>query len=352
MEAHLQGQQQQRKKILLKNNNNEGKKHDKEGEIGVTKTRVKQDEESEGQTQDTPLKNEIARLNKQVADQDKIIDDMDEEREELYDEIFKLRITLAEAWNLKLTTDAEKVREVYRRTREKVVTGKEKMPYSAAVKPSVNRISVDTIAKNETKLSACNSTESTDSGVGLHSLTQLIDDRVNLMIDAKLNVSERTPPGTKLVSSEDRIASLTPECTRLIKEREQNIIVHGLEEGEISDTQLIKDNFEATDTQQEVSLINRLGPKRDGKTRPLMVRMKNKEEKEKFMSKLWMLKNSRTRFKSMSITNDYTIEERHMIRKCVEEAKRRNTTEMSEYQWKVRGTPKEGLKLVRIMRQA
>ena len=75
----------------------------------------------------------------------------------------------------------------------------------------------------------------------------------------------------------------------------------------------------------------------------MMVRMTNKEEKEQFMSKLWMLKNARTRFKSMSITNDYTLEERDMIRKYVGEAKRRNTTETNEYQWKVRGTPKEGL---------
>ena len=353
MEAHLQKQQQERKKIQLKNDNNEGKKHDTEGENSVTNlTKVKQDEESEAQTQDTPLRNEIARLNKQVADQDKIIDDLVDEREELEDEILKLRLALADAWDLKLTTDAEKVGEVYRRTREKTKTAKEKMPYSATVKSSVNQISADTNVKNETKLSTCNSTESTDSGLGLHSLTQLIDDRVNLMIDVKLKEGERTSSGIKLVSSEDRIASLSPECTRLVKEREQNVIVHGLEEGEISDTQLIKDIFEATDTQQEPSFINRLGPKRDGKTRPLMVRMRNKEEKEQFMSKLWMLKNARRRFKRMSITNDYTLEERYMIKKYVEEAKIRNTTERNEYQWKVRGTPKEGLKLVRIMRQA
>ena len=125
-----------------------------------------------------------------------------------------------------------------------------------------------------------------------------------------------------------------------------------MKEGEINDTQLVNDIFAATTTQHEPTFINRLGPKKDGKTRPLMLRMKNKEEKEKFMSKLWMLKNVRTRFKKMSITNDYTLEERNMIKKCVEEAKRRNTSEMSEYQWKVRGTPRSGLKLVKIISQA
>ena len=195
MEAHLQ-KKQGRKKIKLKNDNNEAKKHHKEGENCVTNTKVKLDKGSESQTQDTPLRNEIERLNKKVADQDKIIDDLVEEREELDDEIFKLRLALAEAWNLKLTTDAEKVSEVYKRTRENIETAKEKVPYSAAVKSSVNHISADTTVKNETKLSTCKSTESTDSGLGLHSLTQLIDDRVNLMIDAKIKESERTSSGS------------------------------------------------------------------------------------------------------------------------------------------------------------
>ena len=83
-----------------------------------------------------------------------------------------------------------------------------------------------------------------------------------------------------------------------------------------------------------------------------MLRMKNKEEKEEFMSKLWMLKNVRSRFKNMSITNDYTLEERNMIKKFVEEAKRRNTIETNENRWKVRGTPRGGLRLVKMISQA
>ena len=98
--------------------------------------------------------------------------------------------------------------------------------------------------------------------------------------------------------------------------------------------------------------LNRLGPKKDGKIRPLMLRMKSKEEKDDFMSKLWMLKNVRMKFKGMSITHDYTLEERKMIREYVEEANRRNEAETNEYRWKVRGTPRGGLWLMKITNQA
>lgn len=306
----------------------------------------KKHEEFDAENGDSSLRQEIAWLKEVVADKDETIDDLDQERDELYKEIYKLRLELAKAWNITLPTDAEKVREVSRLTSQTPETAKEKKPYSAAVKTSLNQILVETTshAKNEANLMTSSSIESTDSGLGKHSLTQLIDDRLNLMIEAKL--------GIKPISNQGQNVSFTPEYTNLDTDRELNIIIHGLKEGEINDTQLVNDIFAATTTQHEPTFINRLGPKKDGKTRPLMLRMKNKEEKEKFMSKLWMLKNVRTRFKKMSITNDYTLEERNMIKKCVEEAKRRNTSEMSEYQWKVRGTPRSGLKLVKIISQA
>ena len=57
--------------------------------------------------EDTMLKkHEIERLKKKMK-QDETIDDLDQERDELYDEIYRLRLTLAEAWKITLATDAE-----------------------------------------------------------------------------------------------------------------------------------------------------------------------------------------------------------------------------------------------------
>ena len=130
---------------------------------------------------------EIIRLKKKIAEQDETIDDLDQERDDLYHEIYRLRLTLAQAWNITLATDAEKVREVASRTRKQTDNVKKKKPHSAVAKTGV--ISpVNTIdqIENKTNLTKCSSTESTDSGLGRESLTQLIDDRVKLMIDTKL----------------------------------------------------------------------------------------------------------------------------------------------------------------------
>ena len=121
-------------------------------------------------------------------------------------------------------------------------------------------------------------------------------------------ICERTLlSGIKSISNQDQIVSLSPESAHLETDREQNIIIHGLKEDEVSDTQLVSELFTATATQHTPSVMNILGPKKDGKIRPLMLRMKSKDEKEEFMSKLWMLKNVRTRFKYMSISIYYRI---------------------------------------------
>ena len=294
---------------------------------------------------------EIIRLKKKIADQDETIDDLDQEPDDLYHEIYRLRLTLAQAWNITLATDAEKVREVASRTRKQTDAVKTKKPYSAVAKTGV--ISpVNTIdqIENKTNLTKCSSTESTDSGLGRESLTQLIDDRVKLMIDTKLKENKRELCESKTISNQDQIESLPSENVNLWADREQNVVIHGLKEDEVSDAQLVNDVLTAAATQHTPSLMYRLGPKKNGKIRPLMLRMKSKEEKDDFMSNLWMLKKVKTRFKGMSITHDYSLDERNMIKKYVEEAKRRS--EANEHTWKVRGTPRGGLWLVKITNQA
>ena len=58
----------------------------------------------------------------------------------------------------------------------------------------------------------------------------------------------------------------------------------------------------------------------------MLLRMASTHEKEEFMSKLWMLKSVKMKFNKISITNDYTLDERKMIKKYVEEENMRNMT--------------------------
>ena len=84
------------------------------------------------------------------------------------------------------------------------------------------------------------------------------------------------------------------------------------------------------------SSFYRLGSKKPGANRPIMLCMQTATDKDEFMSKLWMLKQLQVKFK-LSITNDYTKDERKAIRELVDEAKKRNDTVRKGYIWKVRG---------------
>ena len=75
--------------------------------------------------------------------------------------------------------------------------------------------------------------------------------------------------------------------------------------------------------------------------------MKNTDDKEKIMSSLAKLKNADEDIRGISVRDDYTQEERKLIQTMHEEAKRRNEADNITH-WKVRGTPKSGLRVVKI----
>ena len=49
-----------------------------------------------------------------------------------------------------------------------------------------------------------------------------------------------------------------------------------------------------------------------------MIHMTNADEKEEFMSKLWMVSNVRTSFENISIAHDINLKERNLKKKWVE----------------------------------
>ena len=78
------------------------------------------------------------------------------------------------------------------------------------------------------------------------------------------------------------------------------------------------------------------------------ITMESHEEKQKLMSSLWRLKNGPEKFRKISITDDYTQEERREIKRWVDEAKRRTQEVDDGYVWKVRGSPRSKLRLVNM----
>ena len=84
------------------------------------------------------LRMEIDNLKRKVADQDETIDDLVEERDEGLDEVDKLKLKLADAWNIKFETDAEKFREVARLVRDNKVN----KSYFAAAKEAIANMGI------------------------------------------------------------------------------------------------------------------------------------------------------------------------------------------------------------------
>ena len=86
----------------------------------------------------------------------------------------------------------------------------------------------------------------------------------------------------------------------------------------------------------------------DGKKRPVKLVMQSTEDKDQIISRLVNLRNSDEQYKSISVKDDYTLEEQDMITEWVK--KQRNEEENSNDR-KVRGTPKTGLRLVKVARK-
>ena len=95
--------------------------------------------------------------------------------------------------------------------------------------------------------------------------------------------------------------------------------------------------------------VKRVG---NGEKKPLIVTFRNSDEKSKFMSSLNGLKG-KNEYQNLRITDDYTINERNLIRQLSEQAKQKNIEEGSskDFSWRVRGSSKNGFRIMKIYKK-
>ena len=77
--------------------------------------------------------------------------------------------------------------------------------------------------------------------------------------------------------------------------------------------------------------------------------MTTKQGKYDVLQNLRKLKGSEEIFGKISVTDDYTVNEREQIKRYVEDAKAKSTNDVKNV-WLVRGDPKNGWKLVSFPR--
>ena len=131
------------------------------------------------------------------------------------------------------------------------------------------------------------------------------------------------------------------------KRRGKNLIMHGKEEmasNEDSEfvNNMIKDlQIGSVSTKQ----VERIGQHTNERKRPIKLVFNSEEDQQKVLTNLRNLKD-KSSYKGISITDDYTLNERLLIKEFTEQAKIKNTqeeTNKSNIIWRVRGSPKNGL---------
>ena len=137
--------------------------------------------------------------------------------------------------------------------------------------------------------------------------------------------------------------------------RSANIIIYGI--SEVSDN--TAKEYDETFVHSLLGIIGitsrskqiiRLGKPIADKARPVKLVMNNSTDKDSIMSRLGNLKNAEEIYRKVSIRDDYTIEEREIIKESVKKAAQKNKEENTQ-SWKVRGTPKNGIRLVKITKR-
>ncbi len=116
------------------------------------------------------------------------------------------------------------------------------------------------------------------------------------------------------------------------------------------DAEYIEDILKHLGVSQKPDSIIRVGNPNKSNSRPMKVTMKTKGDKEKVFSRLNRLKDTVDEFGKISITEDYTQSERDLIKSWTEKAKEKSSNDKTHV-YKVRGNPKNGLRIIRFKKK-
>lgn len=136
------------------------------------------------------------------------------------------------------------------------------------------------------------------------------------------------------------------------KNREKNIIIKGKQEVDEMDDKAFLESLikELCIGAVHPTSVMRIGTKVEGRNRPIKVIFKSTDEKYKVLNNLKNLKGKEL-YKTISVTHDYTFNEREVLNNFLRQAKEKNeldTTENKDYKWKVWGSPKNRLFLKKV----
>ena len=183
------------------------------------------------------------------------------------------------------------------------------------------------------------------------------ENRIDVQENAEGSHPSKQVSGLRKIILQARNEELEEEKER--KSRACNLIIHGVSENETDrkplkafDEDFLVNFINAIGASAVIKAVFRLGKKEEGKTRPLKVILEHEAAKNEILSNLGSLKGLEA-YKGISVTEDYTINEREQIKSFVTKAKELNEKEPedSRFEWKVRGTPKNGLQVKKFRKR-
>ena len=168
---------------------------------------------------------------------------------------------------------------------------------------------------------------------------------------------ESCPVKLRTIIKEARIEEQAEERDK--QTRKNNIIIHGIEDPKLEndeemkkrDKQFVDDLLDDIGVNIKIIEIRRIGRLHQPlKGRPIKIVTSAVTEKDKIMKNLGHLKG-KDKYTGLSVTEDFTQAERALFKSWAEKAKAKNNEEPREsnFIWRVRGSPKSGLYLKRLI---
>jgi len=296
-----------------------------------------------------------------------------------------LQLELANQQRLIKTYELEliKLREALTEYRSQDVNSSTKKRKRNQENEDINEQSEDEEEQNETPINKKDEPQQTSQHLYqekfLAEMKSMIDKKFNQM-EYKINNIVESKIQEKLHDQENMQTTFAETLTKNINEvtiekaiqeslnkelvqdtqrmkREKNMIIHGVVENrgaEIEDMEhdemYISDLFQIIGADVKPTTITRLGKPNEERNRPIKLVMESTEDKAQVMSRLINLKNAEQVYRSISVKDDHTYEERETIKQWMRKADQRNKKEKTT-DWKVRGSPKNGLRLVKVTKK-
>ena len=162
-------------------------------------------------------------------------------------------------------------------------------------------------------------------------------------------LSSQAEKNTAEYTSWANVVGKNPNAIRVTTSRSVNakeVIVHKMEEKPEERLEEWAGRLvTATRVKANLTEVKRIGKSNENKNRPIMISFQNAQQKDDFIANLRFIKGNEE-FNFIRVTENFSYEERKILRSKIEEARSLNENETDQTKWhKVFGSPKTSLEI-------